>query len=264
MMWIFEYSLEGWQALAGQGGVIVYLLAAASVIGLAIIIEKIIRLRKNKVFSESSAVDLLLALKKGGAEELAEAKHNSPAPMVDIVNSAQLVEELPKEDMLSEMAATASMHVRKMSKRIRLLGILASISPLLGLLGTVVGMIRAMGEVSLGAQANPLAVGQGISQALVTTAVGLSVGIPMLVVHSLLKDRVNRFASELEEFSHEVMKAFHYPETLVTDESEDESNRGAGEKSVGDDQQESNQSERKLSVDDLMDEKPSKDEEETG
>ncbi len=264
MMWIFEYSLEGWQALAGQGGVIVYLLAAASVVGLAIIIEKIIRLRKDKVFSESAAVDLLLALKKGGSGELTVAKKDSPPPMVDIVNSAQLVEDLPKEDMLSEMAAVASMHVRKMSKRIRLLGILASISPLLGLLGTVVGMIRAMGEVSLGGQANPLVVGQGISQALVTTAVGLSVGIPMLVVHSLLKDRVNRFASELEEFSHEVMKAFYYPETLVTDETEEEANPGPEQQTVSADQQETEKSEQKLSVDDLMAEKQAESGEEPG
>ncbi|MGM0380561.1 MAG: MotA/TolQ/ExbB proton channel family protein [bacterium] len=255
MMWILEYSLEGWQSLAGQGGIIVYLLGLASVVGLAIIIEKVIRLRKSNVFSESDAVDLLLAIKKNNSEQLAGAKRESPGPMVDIVNSAQLVEELPKDDMLSEMAAVASMHIRKMSKRIRLLGILASISPLLGLLGTVVGMIRAMGEVSLGAQANPLVVGQGISQALVTTAVGLSVGIPMLVVHSLLKDRVNRYAAELEEFSHEVMKAFHYPESLVTDEKSEEITR---ENTEGQEQ------EKKISVDTLLDSEETESGEEPG
>jgi biopolymer transport protein ExbB/TolQ len=64
-----------------------------------------------------------------------------------------------------------------------------------------------------------LIVGQGISQALMTTAVGLSVGIPLLVIHGLLKDRINRIASEYEEFAHEVMKAFHYPETVILETS---------------------------------------------
>ncbi|MFB6356332.1 MAG: MotA/TolQ/ExbB proton channel family protein, partial [bacterium] len=118
------------------------------------------------------------------------------------------------DDMLSEMSAVASMHIRRLSSWIRLLGILASVTPLLGLLGTVIGMIKAMGEVSLGAGADPLKVGQGISEALLTTAVGLAVGIPLLIAHSLLKDRINRYASEFEEFGHEVMKAFYYPDTL--------------------------------------------------
>ncbi|MFP4687418.1 MAG: MotA/TolQ/ExbB proton channel family protein [bacterium] len=214
-MWLFEYSLRGWQTLVTQGGLIIYILAAASVVGLAIILEKVIRLRKTKVFTESAAVDLLLAVKSGDSRKISEAKRNSPLPMADIISSAQLVKELPKEDMLSEMTAVASMHIRNLSERIKLLGILASISPLLGLLGTVFGMIKAMGEVSHGAGADPLIVGQGISQALMTTAVGLSVGIPLLVIHSLLKDRINRFASEFEEFAHEVMKTFYYPESVI-------------------------------------------------
>lgn len=118
------------------------------------------------------------------------------------------------------------MHLRQLSSRLRLLGILASISPLLGLLGTVIGMIGAMGEVSLGAGADPLVVGEGISQALLTTAVGLSVGIPLLIAHSLLKDRINRYSSEFEEFGHEVMKAFYYPKSLSIQASYGEESSG--------------------------------------
>jgi len=136
--------------------------------------------------------------------------------------------------MLSEISTVASMHLRQLSSRIRLLGILASISPLLGLLGTVIGMIRAMGEVSLGAGADPLVVGEGISQALLTTAVGLSVGIPLLIAHSLLKDRINRYSSEFEEFGHELMKAFYYPASfsvhsvVSSDKSEQKNSASTG------------------------------------
>ncbi len=217
-MWLLKYSWQGWQTLVGQGGLLIYVLMIASIVGLAIILEKIFKLRRENVFDESAAVNLLLAIKRGKSQQLSRAKYNAPAPMTDIVSSAQLVQELPKEEMLSEMASVANMHVRNISKRIKMLGVLAQVSPLVGLLGTVIGMIQAMGEVSLGAQADPLVVGQGISQALITTAVGLTVGIPFLVVHSYFRNRVNNFAAEFEEFSHEVMKAFLYPDSVVIEE----------------------------------------------
>lgn len=214
-MELLDSSIQGWWYLYDRGGLIVVLLIIASLVGLAIILEKMFRLKRDNVFQESSAINLLLAIKKADSEQLALAKQQSPRPMSEMVGSAQKVQDLPREDMLSEMSSVASMHIRQLSSRIRLLGILASISPLLGLLGTVIGMIQAMGEVSLGAGADPLVVGEGISQALLTTAVGLSVGIPLLIAHSLIKDRINRYSSELEEFGHEIMKAFHYPDSLT-------------------------------------------------
>lgn len=229
-MWLLRYSWEGWQALVGQGGVLIYALLLVSIAGLAIILEKLIVLRRERLFHESAAVSLLLAIKRGKKEQIDSAKKEAPLPMAEIVSSAQLVAELPKEDMLSEMASVASLHVRNISRRVRMLGILAQISPLIGLLGTVIGMIRAMGEVSIGAGADPMAVGQGISQALITTAVGLSIGIPFLVVHSYFRNRVNHFAAEFEEFSHEVMKAFHYPDSVVLERPRRSSSKRQQEK----------------------------------
>jgi biopolymer transport protein ExbB len=224
-MSLLESSFQGWWYLYSHGGVVVVLLFVASLIGLAIILEKIIRLKRSRVFEDSSAINLLLSIKKHDNEQLAVAKQQAPRPMAEMVDSAQTVKDLPREDMISEMSAVASMHLRQLSSRLRLLGILASISPLLGLLGTVIGMISAMGEVSLGAGADPGVVGTAISQALLTTAVGLSVGIPLLIAHSLLKDRINRYSSEFEEFGHEVMKAFHYPDSLTLEDSYGEKGR---------------------------------------
>ncbi len=214
-MWLLRYSLEGWSELVAQGGFLVYLLLLISVVGLAIILEKIIVLRRDNVFDESAAVNLLLALKSAEKASIRRAKSAAPAPMVDMVSSAQLVKNLPREELLAETSAVASLHIRNIAKRIRTLGVLAKISPLIGLLGTVIGMIMAMGEVSIGAQADPMVVGQGISQALVTTAVGLSIGIPFLVVFSYFRNRVNNYAAEFEEFSHELMKALHFPDSLI-------------------------------------------------
>ncbi|GEM_PF-172068 len=242
-MWLLRYSWEGWQQLVSQGGVLIYVLFFVSIAGLAIILEKLIVLRRERLFQESAAVSLLLAIKRGKKEQIDQAKKESPLPMAEIVSSAQLVAELPKEDMLSEMASVASLHVRNISRRVRMLGILAQVSPLIGLLGTVIGMIRAMGEVSIGAGADPMAVGQGISQALITTAVGLSIGIPFLVVHSYFRNRVNHYAAEFEEFSHEVMKAFHYPDSVVLERPRRSSSKKRKEKKSSETKEEKETSE---------------------
>ncbi len=209
-----EIWLGGAESYLAQGGVIMGLLVLASVVGVAIILEKLIRLRSKNLYDPDRARTLLLAIKNRDRDQIQLANSRAPQPMKDMVEAARSVRDLPKEDMLSEMSAVASGHVRRLGKRLKMLGILASIAPLLGLLGTVLGMIQAMDEVALGAGADPLVVGQGISQALMTTAVGLAVGIPLLFMHSLLKDRVNKFASRLEEFGHELMKAIHHPDTV--------------------------------------------------
>lgn len=213
MMWIATMLGESLNYVLEQGGMLVPVLGVVSLVGLAIMFEKALRLRSSRVFTKDAAVDLIAAIAKNDQTELDTLKDSVPKPMADIVSSAQMMSDLPREEMLSELETVASMHVRALTKRVKLLGILASIAPLLGMLGTVIGMIRAMSGVSQAA-ADPMVVGQGVSEALLTTAAGLIIGIPMLIVHGLIRDRINRFASEFEEFGHAVMKAYYYPNKL--------------------------------------------------
>lgn len=221
MDWM-NFILGGPESYLAQGGLIMVLLVLASVIGLAIILEKLFRLRGSRVFDDHDAQAFLEAIQQREEDRVHTVKTQAPEPMADMVDAAEVAQELPKDDLLAELSTVASTHVRRLGRRLRLLGILASVAPLLGLLGTVLGMIQAMDEVALGAAADPMVVGQGISQALITTAVGLAVGIPLLFMHSLLKDRVNRYASRLEEFGHDLMKAMLYPESLKVREPDEE------------------------------------------
>ena len=79
--------------------------------------------------------------------------------------------------------------------------LIASLSPLLGMTGTVTGMIRSFGVMAASAGLDPGAVAGGISEALITTAAGLSVAIPTILLHKYLTSRVERIALELEEYS---------------------------------------------------------------
>jgi biopolymer transport protein ExbB len=82
-----------------------------------------------------------------------------------------------------------------------LLGTIATLSPLLGLLGTVLGMIQAFNVIATQGVGTPATLGGGISQALITTAAGLSVAIPTLLLHKYLSSRADRLILEMEEYS---------------------------------------------------------------
>jgi biopolymer transport protein ExbB len=88
-----------------------------------------------------------------------------------------------------------------LEKYLGLMGTIATIAPLLGLLGTVFGMIEAFTVIAVQGAGTPATLGGGISEALITTAAGLSVAIPTILLHKYLTSRVERIALELEEYS---------------------------------------------------------------
>ena len=97
------------------------------------------------------------------------------------------------------------LEVPRLERYLSALATCANIAPLLGLLGTVVGMIKAFAQIQhLKGQVNPEDLAEGISNALVTTAAGLTVAIPTLVVYNYFVSRVNRFALQMEEASSSV------------------------------------------------------------
>ena len=103
------------------------------------------------------------------------------------------------------MEETGSREVASLERYLGLLGTIATISPLLGLLGTVLGMIRAFTVISLQGVGTPATLGGGISEALITTAAGMSVAIPTILLHKYLTGRVDRISLDLEEKSLKVV-----------------------------------------------------------
>jgi biopolymer transport protein ExbB len=93
-----------------------------------------------------------------------------------------------------------------LSAHLELLGVIASISPLLGLLGTVSGMINAFGSVAQAGLGNPGLLAGGIGQALLTTAAGLVVAIPTMVIHRVLASRVETLTSDLEDLGADLLE----------------------------------------------------------
>ena len=112
---------------------------------------------------------------------------------------------LMKEAMTEAIAAVS----HDLERYLTSLGIIASISPLLGLLGTVVGMIRVFSALMLDGAGHPESLAGGISEALITTAAGLTVAIPSLMLHRFFLRRVDDLVVELERHAAHLVDAMH-------------------------------------------------------
>lgn len=178
------------------GGWVMLPLALASVAALAICIERLWTLRRARIVPPRLAQDVGAAFAAddlGGAATLCKASALG-AILVAGVDSAARGREAMREAM--EDAAGAVVH--DLERYLTALGTIAAISPLLGLLGTVIGMIRIFAVLMRDRAADVAALAAGISEALVTTAAGLTVAIPALMFHRYLLRKVDDLTVEME------------------------------------------------------------------
>ena len=113
-----------------------------------------------------------------------------------------------ERSVIKESIEDAGRHVvHELDRFIPTLGTIASVSPLLGLLGTVVGMIRTFNALSVAGAGNPMALAGGIAEALITTAAGLTVAIPALLAYKYLRGRVTNLVVQMEKEAIKLVQA---------------------------------------------------------
>jgi biopolymer transport protein ExbB len=112
-----------------------------------------------------------------------------------------------REIMMERLEDTGRHVVHELERFLNALGTIASISPLLGLLGTVTGIIKAFNAINAGGMGDPRMLSGGISEALITTAAGLLVAIPALIAYRYLRGRVDRIVIEMEKRTIELAEA---------------------------------------------------------
>lgn len=183
-----------------SGGPIVWLLLVLSVFSLALICVKVMQLRG--VLGGDATRAAVFELWSGG-DKLAAKRGLEPAatPADRVVHAAMegLIAGKSRAVLTGDLEWRGNAEVATLNRHIRLLELIAMISPLLGLLGTVLGMIQSFQELALAeGAANASLLAAGIWQALLTTAAGLLVAIPAAVAASLLSDRVDRAAQRIE------------------------------------------------------------------
>ena len=182
-----------------SGGILMWPLILCSVLALAITAERFWTLRRNQI----APADLLSRVwgwmknDQLNSSRLKELRESSP---LGRVLAAGLVNARHGRDLMKEsIQEAASVEVHYMERYLNALGTIAGVSPLIGLLGTVFGMIEVFNQIVLQGTGNSGAFAGGISEALVTTAAGLMVAIPALVAHRILTRRVDEIVVFMEQ-----------------------------------------------------------------
>lgn len=185
-----------------KGGLVMWPILGCSILALAISLERAVRLRHDKIINRQF-IDYIDALAEQGDFEkaLELCKSYDKLAMSRVVNSGIRRAQYGILEMERAIEMTGAHEATLLQANLRGLGVLGNLTPMLGLLGTVIGMIKAFNVISEMGTGNPNLVAAGISEALITTAAGLIVGIPTLAMYHYFKGKVDKFIYEMEEVS---------------------------------------------------------------
>ncbi len=182
-----------------QGGWVMVPIGICSLVGLTIVIERLIALRRSVVI-DPRLLRLIEEYSERTAPESAVAVcQRLRGPFARIIEECVKARHLEHDQVIETMHATGRTQVGILERGLTVLEIVAGVSPLLGLLGTVLGMIAIFNAITIKGTGNPQVLSEGIAEALITTVAGLSVAIPALAFHSWLSRRVEDYAIEMQE-----------------------------------------------------------------
>lgn len=187
-------------AFLAKGGVLVIPIMLCSVLALAIFLERtvrfaVLRRRGRRVADQVSAL-----VREGKMSEALEAALKSRSPMGRVLAQGLEVIDADRETLETVLTHGVEEEVRDLSRYLQALATIGNIAPLLGLLGTVLGMIKAfMAIQQLGGKVDASILAGGIWEAMLTTALGLCVALPVMVAHSYLTSLVDRYEARLQD-----------------------------------------------------------------
>ncbi|MEE9552154.1 MAG: MotA/TolQ/ExbB proton channel family protein [Gammaproteobacteria bacterium] len=195
--------------LVKAGGFIMWPILLCSVISLAIIGERFWSLRKKKIIPEHLVAKVWQWQKVGHLDNRRVDDLRRGSPLGRILASG-LANRKHAREVMKESIEEVGRHVaHDLARFLNTLGTIASISPLLGLLGTVIGMIKVFAVITAHGVGDPSILAEGISEALITTAAGLSVAIPPLMFHRYFSGRVDELVMIMEQESLKMVEVMH-------------------------------------------------------
>lgn len=195
-------------AFLAKGGILVGPILFCSVIALAIFLERTIRFARLHRRGRDLAGRVARLLMGGEDEKARDLARQSLSPMGRVLAQAMEVREQDRETLETVIAHATDQEVSDLSRYLQALATIGNIAPLLGLLGTVMGMIKAFMVIQdMGGKVNASVLAGGIWEAMMTTALGLAVALPTMVAHSYLVSRVDRYEARLQDGAVQFIKA---------------------------------------------------------
>lgn len=190
-----------------KGGVVGYVILALGAVAVVITIMKVVDLQKLSVDSPLTVRALTGAVARGNRGEVEAALPRLRSTTRELFATGLRYLDAPRELLEEQLEGFVLRHRLVQERRLQLLAVIATAGPLLGLLGTVTGMIKTFTLITVFGTGSASRLSGGISEALVATALGLAVAIPTLVVHGFLSHRIHKGLSLLERFALEYVTA---------------------------------------------------------
>lgn len=181
-----------------EGGTGIFVIGALSVLALAVTFERLANFRAQKVAPQALADEALGLWRAGDYAALATRAGEDRSSLARVLEFMAGHPRLPAETLSARAAEIASTELRLQQQKAYALNVVATIAPIVGLLGTVVGMIEAFHVIAFNGMGDPTLLAGGISKALVNTAAGLSVALPSLALHHFFRNRMVNIGILLE------------------------------------------------------------------
>lgn len=227
-----------------QGGALMWAILVASVVGGAVFMERLWSLQRSKVLPRAfvDRIRALVSKRKTSEAQLLCEENGSSIAMLMAAAIRAYGQQKGRAEIKEAVEEVGNREVARLDRNVEIVGTVASVTPLMGLLGTVIGMIfvfRDFVESYKSGIVGPDTFAQGIWQALITTAFGLTIAIPMLMAYKFLQGRNDRLIVEMEEDAMGVVELLE--DAMRNDaerdaserEKERESSRGSSKKKAG-------------------------------
>lgn len=202
------YKMNLWHLFIA-GGPVMWPILLCSIFAFAIVIEKLWHLHKIKIDTQDFLNSILDKMKRHETKEALKICDDTKSPIARILKAGILKYDRPRPQIKEAIEDASLYEVPRLEKNLTALATIAHVSPLLGLLGTVTGMVRSFQIIQAKSTSfHPVSPGDlagGIWEALLTTVAGLIVAIPTFVIYNYLVSRVNNFVLEMEKAATELV-----------------------------------------------------------
>src|SRR3989338_10249383 len=192
-----------------KGGPVMWPIILCSILAFAILLERLYNLNRAKIDTVDFMNRIGATLKRNKIMEAIEMCNNTPGPIAQIMKAGILKHDRQRQEVREAIEDAGVHEVPRLEKNLSALATIAHISPLLGLLGTVTGMVRCFQTIQAKSMSlHPVSPGDlagGIWEALLTTVAGLIVAIPTFVAYNYLVNRIDNFVLEMEKAATELV-----------------------------------------------------------
>ena len=193
--------------LVQKGGPLVWLILLCSITALGVFSERLLSLHRSSLHTGDFLRGLANLLRRGNYAEALQECAGSPGPVPRVLHAVILKHGSPRAELREIAQEAGQLEIPRLERNLALLGTIAYATPLIGLLGTVLGLLNAFQQISAhGGYATASEIAGGVYESLLTSAAALAVAIPAFVAHSYLSARVNAVLHDIERAAIETIE----------------------------------------------------------